>query len=641
MGLLKDLKSAGELLFYMDFRQGLVRDLAENRTVAISGTPIFSEQKCYFDGSSYFSLGTADLLTTNNFALYSWASPATVSDNGMIIAKRTAGTEWAHYIRNNGTSFALLEDAGGNNLIASNPINAFTWIHSCLNVDRAGNGQFYINGLANGAAVSVATLGDLGNAAQLNIGAQEGGAEGFKGWMKVVFAVDRLLTTTEIATLYSELENETFTNIRYTKSLYSPAKDSRGSKLLSYDFQEIDGNFWDLTNSSRNITAAATQHGQDDYGHYAFFNSSNPDLFNLSSITTLDIQNFTIDSLVRNRTVGLDPWLSMQSNFVANGNSGVICEFSNANAINVIVYDSSATNSTYTSSYTLPDNLTTHITVEKEGAALTVTCNGVVETLTLSSATTYYGNGNRRTIIGGDSQDNTAVNTYDGEIYSIDIYNETKLKLTRNERIAFATGFGTIADDQTIDSEIMGQGAYIKVGSGDHEFVTTAIGTDIVKVLGTSTAGKYSINTQLFNQNDVDAAYGYFDFWIKPVGTPRVYFVSDIETATSANTYSIEFNDTTNEITMYESSATAKLVTDGSYITSGVWTHIGIERFVDGNTTLYINDRKADFIATGTNPWQDTTVTSSSYVVFDMDAGTQLGIADKNNKYQFIKKDIL
>ncbi len=131
-------------------------------------------------------------------------------------------------------------------------------------------------------------------------------------------------------------------------------------------------------------------------------------------MTTLDLQDWTIDCLCRNITAGLDPFISMQSNFKANGNSGVICEFNAAEKLNVLIYDSSATNTTFTSSLTLPDYLTTHITIEKDRSTLKVTTNGVVETLELSSNITYYGNGNRRTIIGGDSQDNTAINTYDG-----------------------------------------------------------------------------------------------------------------------------------------------------------------------------------------------------------------------------------
>lgn len=111
-----------------------------------------------------------------DFALECWVK-ITGADGGLeeILAKKslvsnhTAGFALARDASNQ-ILFKLSDGAASASVVSSATLLQNVWKHVMVFVDRNGNGQIYLNGAANGAAVSVASIGTGTNAGNLYLG---------------------------------------------------------------------------------------------------------------------------------------------------------------------------------------------------------------------------------------------------------------------------------------------------------------------------------------------------------------------------------------------------------------------------------------------------------------------------------------
>jgi hypothetical protein len=94
-----------------------------------------------------------------------------------MLSKRTTTADisagWSFWRRNSGAGKFRFQIADGSTqaIIESNafpPQNV--WKHLAVSIDRNGNGQTYINGIADGSPVSTAAVGSAANSQSLKIG---------------------------------------------------------------------------------------------------------------------------------------------------------------------------------------------------------------------------------------------------------------------------------------------------------------------------------------------------------------------------------------------------------------------------------------------------------------------------------------
>lgn len=75
--------------------------------------------------------------------------------------------------------FSMATGAAEVQIISTTSVLQNVWTHIGVTIDRNGNGQIYINGVADGAAVSVAALATCTNSVNLTLASDNGGAGAF------------------------------------------------------------------------------------------------------------------------------------------------------------------------------------------------------------------------------------------------------------------------------------------------------------------------------------------------------------------------------------------------------------------------------------------------------------------------------
>ena len=214
----------------------------------------------------------------------------------------------------------------------------------------------------------------------------------------------------------------------------------------------------------------------------------------------------------------------------------------------------------------------------------------------------------------------------------------TKLYDHFNTSIAFKVDWNLTATNTNQETFVENLPAR-KNGAGTLKVTTDTYKGDSVKVL--TTAGAAAANGAIpwgyYAENTSQAAYGEWRFIAtSTTGACGVYLVSDTNDA-SGSYYLLQVDGGNGQIKLIESGATATAIT----YTAGTWADIKIIRRKEGaahNFYIYVNGVLAT-AATGSNPHNDSTITTSSYMMpYVSAANDKIIMADKTGKYSFYKK---
>ena len=157
-----------------------------------------------FDGTDDLVLTSDPIITgTGDFTLTAWINRATVNGTDFICGNYGTGvgnvTGVEYYGANNGGVRCYI---GGSNVISATTMVADTWYHVVV-TRTSGTGQLYINGVADGAAVSISASIVSG----LNFAIGNGpnyASENFDGIIADVKAFDIALSAANIKELYDD-----------------------------------------------------------------------------------------------------------------------------------------------------------------------------------------------------------------------------------------------------------------------------------------------------------------------------------------------------------------------------------------------------------------------------------------------------
>lgn len=159
-----------------------------------------------FDGTDdYVSIADTATLrfddTANDFSLFAWVKRTTTGTE-YILSKEDADNDGWRLMFNASNQVLCSEDA--TDVTSSSSITDTNWHHIGCTIDRDGNGQVYIDGLANGSAVAMGTDA-MATTSTVNIGTRSYTATSyFNGLIDDVRIYQYSLTDQQIKVLYNE-----------------------------------------------------------------------------------------------------------------------------------------------------------------------------------------------------------------------------------------------------------------------------------------------------------------------------------------------------------------------------------------------------------------------------------------------------
>ena len=206
------LISDPNLRMNMPFDDGTANDLsaADNNGVVTgatwNATGKFGGAFSFDNSGDYITINDGDLLdfesVNEDFSVFAWVKTTTPADGDVIMQKMDAiGDGWRLILMTNGRVRAYINAV---NAQSATSVNDGLWHHVGFIADRDGNLQIYVDGVASGAAVSIASQ-PMDVALQLGrIGAASYSATSFfDGSIDDVLIFSRILTISEINSLFN------------------------------------------------------------------------------------------------------------------------------------------------------------------------------------------------------------------------------------------------------------------------------------------------------------------------------------------------------------------------------------------------------------------------------------------------------
>lgn len=168
-----------------------------------------------------------------------------------------------------------------------------------------------------------------------------------------------------------------------------------------------------------------------------------------------------------------------------------------------------------------------------------------------------------------------------------------------------------------------------RISSGSWCVVTDTIDGETIKAIECITAGVVYVDAALFQVSPTLAAYGTWEWWAYKSGATvmNVGFINPTTVVGGGGDYYLAWAaDETSLI--WETAVGTVLI--GPSISHSTWTNIKITRSSTGAFELFV-----DGVLGGTGT--DTTITASSYWVFDMKSGDKISISDRSGNYSITK----
>ena len=219
-----------------------------------------------------------------------------------------------------------------------------------------------------------------------------------------------------------------------------------------------------------------------------------------------------------------------------------------------------------------------------------------------------------------------------------------------SDYIQFKTEWGVTASNTNITGGNI-EGTPIWVESGTWKVTTDTVQGQTSKVLENVVAGIAYIDTSEIAGSPTADAYGTWEWWMyKGAGgnASGALFVADVEgnrTATGQDCY-VLWIDNTEDVLLGEFTnggfTSWHFATTTSYIANSTWYQFRVTRSDAGVTTTYIkggaySDWTTIAADSGANPFTDTTITSSLYINFDLDAGDKFSLSGPTGDQCFWK----
>ena len=202
--IIQKLKNEGNLRLYLDFRSGDCTDRSGN---GYNGTPssgcTFGRDGIYFNTVDYVTVADAVPLRLTTGTIVCLGKFAIQADNLVIYDKRNAGgTNVNVFI----TTVGVLTWNGA----TTSTCGCSTKQSKCISLGFVSGTKplAYVNGVyvAEGGLSQTYTADD----ADITIGKYYTGTYPFQNWMSAILLIARVLTATEHALLFYELENTKF-----------------------------------------------------------------------------------------------------------------------------------------------------------------------------------------------------------------------------------------------------------------------------------------------------------------------------------------------------------------------------------------------------------------------------------------------
>lgn len=168
------------------------------------------------------------------------------------------------------------------------------------------------------------------------------------------------------------------------------------------------------------------------------------------------------------------------------------------------------------------------------------------------------------------------------------------------------------------------------IDSGTWKISTDTISGKNVKVIECVAAGILYIPTSIFQQTPTEAAYGTWEFYVykADASTMNVVICGQANNAITAGDYLFEYDASENLAIVEQGTGD---VISGSTAAAATWHKVKITRTTAGAFDLIVNN-----ISEGTG--SDATLTTSSYILLDIDAGDKIAYGDLKGNYSIVKK---
>ena len=244
--------------------------------------------------------------------------------------------------------------------------------------------------------------------------------------------------------------------------------------------------------------------------------------------------------------------------------------------------------------------------------------------------------------------DYTGTLNAEGDLLPPKIYSEVKSDTWIAERYAeiaktiqFKTDWGTYATENSLTSGDHVENSPFIIHSGTWKVKVEEVNGKPTKILSCTAAGIAYVPMTNY-VSETENTYGTWDFWILKSGAaPRMIFTADVigaEDAANQEGYSILISSTWRVYLRELSGGSISNVfyTDLDYVVDDTWYHFKVTRKYDNYFSVYMDDALV-IEASGSNPGQATSVTSTKYMVLDFDGGDQIALGSVDGSNSIVK----
>lgn len=628
-----------EAVLYHDYRSGSFQDFSQKgndgtpSNVNFTGNGLQTENG-YIEIDDNSTLDITGPITLAAFI-------KTTESAGSIISKYSAS--------DNNRSFVFAVSAGKLQLIASGNgtespgvggtalVNDDLWHYAAVSYHPSTNSiQFYIDGVLD-RDTTLTVTGDAifsGSSDVRVLSTVNGGAVPLNSGIKCAMIFSSSLTATQHSQLYGYLSDICFDKkpklVSYTDLKISPTETGL---VAGWNMKPVNDKIIDQTsNANDGSLIDGPLYQKTLLGDSLLFNGVNS-YINCGNDSSLQITgNLTISCYIKTTVKG-DRIVSKDDG--TNRNYLLRIDTTTGRP-EITIFRSNTPYTIEAASKNVDDGLWHHIVAVNDGSDLKIYVDGELDGTNVG---------------GGGAIDNDTVDLeigrygtgggseyFDGNIVAPKIYNEAKdlawveSEYKRMKPVLFKTSNGAYESINN-QTEVL-ENTPFKISSGAWKVENEVINGIDTKVYECITAGICYIPTAEFGQTPKESAKGGFEFYINKgaSNTPRVDFINDIVGITdSGNGYQFLI-DSTEVVEVRElnsGSPTSKFATNASFINAEEWYKINIDVTNLGSFTTSINDTVVSPLASGSNPFTDTTNTESNFLRCDFDAGDKIALIVK------------
>lgn len=210
--------------------------------------------------------------------------------------------------------------------------------------------------------------------------------------------------------------------------------------------------------------------------------------------------------------------------------------------------------------------------------------------------------------------------------------------------VQFKTDWGAYESDAAVSAGFI-ENTPFNVLSGTWKIVTTTLNGSPVKALQCVTDGAVNVDlSSLSGFPKEDLAYGTYDFWMYKGSDASLCVFSilnenALRTGATVDGYSF-YVSATESISIGKitnGSNTSLSNSDASYVPVSTWLNLKLTRDYVGSMSYYYNGVLVTPASEKTNPYADTSYTSTGWFNIELDAGDMVSLGNKAGNYALTK----